>query len=473
MVRRRLPGLFAAAALIGLAACQVGPDYRGPPSGAVVNAPAAGGPFVSATPGVFSAEAAPDGWWRLYRSPELDRLVSQAFAANTDLRMAAANLERSQALLREARASRQPTAEISFDPSYQQLSAEGYLHPGALHPSGLYDTELAVSYDLDLFGRLRRIVESATAKDEAVKAAYDLARVNVAAETARAFADACGAGEALLVAEHALALQTQSAAVTRHLVQGGRAAALDAVRSEGEVAQIRSTIPGLEAQRRNALYRLAIITGHPPAEYPKAVELCAAAPILRIAVPVGDGAALLRRRPDVREAERDLAAATADIGVATADLYPRATLGATIGSTGLLSDFLRGPTNRFGLGPGIVWEAKRSLAHARVAEAGATARLALARFDGVVLAALQETESALTTYRHDLQRDGDLMTVEARAAQAEQLSQRLYLGGKVGALTLLDAQRTRAAADAALAASHAQLAADQVAIFLALGGGWG
>ena len=464
--------LVAGAALIGLVGCEVGPTYRGPPPGAVVNAPAANGPFVSATPGAFSAEPVPDAWWRLYQSPELDQLVGQAFAANTDLRMAAANLERSQALLREAKASRQPTAEINFDSSYKQLSAESYLHAGTLHPSGSYDTGLAVSYDLDLFGRLRRIVESATAKDEAVKAAYDLARVNVAAETARAFADACGAGEALLVAERSLALQTRSTEITRRLVQGGRAAPLDAVRSEGQVAQIRSNIPGLEAQRRNALYRLAILTGRPPAEYPKAVELCVASPVLRRPVPVGDGAALLRRRPDVREAERDLAAATADIGVATADLYPRVTFGATIGSTGLLSDVLSGPTNRFGLGPGIVWEANRSLALARVAEANATAKLALARFDGVVLRALQETEAALTSYGHDLQRDSELMTVQARAAQAEQLSQRLYLGGKIGALALLDAQRTLAEADAALAASHAQLAADQVAIFLALGGGW-
>jgi multidrug efflux system outer membrane protein len=181
-----LPGAF----LLCLVGCRaVGPDYNGPSGSAVVNASAANGPFISAGDSAFSPEPATGHWWRLYESPPLDELVSEAFAANTDLRMAQANLERSQALLRGAKAERQPTAEVNFDPSYQQLSPESYLHSGAVAPLGLYDTGVSVSYELDLFGRLRRVVEAATAEDGAVRAAYDLTKVTVAAETARAYAD--------------------------------------------------------------------------------------------------------------------------------------------------------------------------------------------------------------------------------------------------------------------------------------------
>jgi multidrug efflux system outer membrane protein len=459
--------------IVGAVGCRtVGPDYHGPPRSAAVNAPAAQGPFLSASDPAFSTKPAPGAWWRLYDSAPLDELVSTALAANTDLRQAQANLERSQSLLRQAQVARQPMAGVNFDPSYQRLSAESYLHPGTLPTYGLYDTGVSVSYDLDLFGRLRRGVEAATAEDEAVRAAYDLVKVNVAAETARAYADACDAGEELEVARHSLQLQVQSTQITKSLFEAGRASSLDYTRSSGQVAQIEARIPALEAQRTNALYRLAALMAKPPAEYPKSVESCAQAPRLLRPIPVGDGTELLRRRPDVREAERELAAATARIGVVTADLYPDVSLGASVGSTGVFDDFLSTPTNRFGIGLAIHWQANQNLARARIAEAGAAVKGNLARFDGVVLAALRDTESALNTYSRDLQRDHDLVTAQARAQEVEEQAKSLYIGGKIDYLSFLDAQRTLDSADEALADSHAGLAADQVTIFLTLGGGW-
>jgi outer membrane protein, multidrug efflux system len=319
---------------------------------------------VSSPDPAFSDELAPSEWWRLYDSAQLDELVTAALVANTDLRIAQASLERSAALLRGARVARQPTAEVNFDPGFQQLSSESYLHSGTLSPTGLYDTGVSVSYELDLFGRLKRGVEAAKADDEAVKAAYDLTKVTVAAETARAYADVCNAGEELEVTRRSLQLQVQSTETTRRLVEAGRTSNLDLTRSSGQVAQVRANIPTLEAQRMNALYRLAALTGKPPAEYPRSVESCATAPRLQQPLPVGDATALLRRRPDVREAERELAAATARIGVATADLYPRVTLGASVGSTGATEDLLTTPTNRFGIGLAIHWQANQSRSRA-------------------------------------------------------------------------------------------------------------
>jgi NodT family efflux transporter outer membrane factor (OMF) lipoprotein len=461
------------ASLAALTACKtVGPHYDGPPPSAAVKSPAAAAPFVSATGQAFSRETAPGDWWRMYQDPVLDELVRQAFAANTDLRMAEANLERSQALLRQARAARQPSVAVNFDPSYQQLSTESYLQPGVVAPLGLYDTGVTVSYELDLFGRIHRAIQAASADDEAVRAAYDLSKITVAAETTRAYADVCGAGEQLAAAQRVLALQRQSYTLTQRLVRSGRGAALDLTRSVAQISQYQANIPALEAARRNALFRLAVLTGRPPSDYPRAAEACTTAPRLSQPIPVGDGALLLRRRPDIRAAERTLAADTDRIGVAMGELYPIVSLGATAGSTGAVTDIFTPMTNRYGFGPSLRWQLNQNAARARVAATEATTRMALAHFDGVVLNALREAEAALTTYGQDLQRNADLAAVRDRAAQAVGQSRSLYVGGKVDFLSYLDAQRTLASAETALAASAGQLSADQVAIFLALGGGW-
>ena len=251
----------------------------------------------------------------------------------------------------------------------------------------------------------------------------------MAAEIARAYAAVCNTGEQLSVARRSLQLQLQSADVTQRLLQAGRAPMLDVTRSSGLAAQLKAAIPSLEAQRSNALFRLAALTGRPPSDYPRSVESCVEAPRLRQPIPVGNGMGLLARRPDVREAERKLAAATARIGIATAELYPRVTLGMSAGSTGALTDVFTTPTNRYGMGLGIHWQANQSITRAQIAAAGASARGTLARFDGVVLAALRDTESALATYDRDGQRDEDLANAQARAREAEQEAQQLYSGG--------------------------------------------
>jgi outer membrane protein, multidrug efflux system len=459
-----------AAGIVG--ACTVGPRYTGPPAGADVNAPEANGPFVGAQGPAFSADPAPGDWWRLYADPRLDRLISEAFAANTDLRVAEANLEKTAALVAEARARRQPSAEINVNPSVQRFSAQSFFVPGVLPTFGLLDAGVAVSYDADLFGQLHRGLQAAHADQEAARAARDLVKVNVAAATARAYAEACGMGEQLVEARRAVALQQETGRLTLSLVRAGRGTALDLTRVNAQISQFEADVPALLSGQRNALYRLAVLTGRPPADYPRDLEACATAPRLVRAIPVGDGAALIRRRPDIREAERDLAAATYRIGVATGDLYPKVTIGVSAGSFGIINDAFAPETNFYGVSPNLVWQINQSAARARIAGARADDRAALARFDGVVLRALGETETALTTYSHDMDRHAALTAVNVQAQTAVAQAQTLYVGGRVGSLSLLDAQRTAAAAARGLAASDAQLAADQVALFLALGGGW-
>jgi outer membrane protein TolC len=174
----------------------------------------------------------------------------------------------------------------------------------------------------------------------------------------------------------------------------------------------------------------------------------------------------------VRAAERELAAATAETGVATAELYPRVVLGASVGSTGIVGDILTDKTDDWAVGPLISWQLNRTAPRARVAAASAAQKAQLARFDGVVLEALREVETALNVYAHDLQRESSLRSARDEAAQAVADAHFLQTDGRTGALSTLDAERTLAGADATLAAVRAQIAQDQVALFLALGGGW-
>jgi NodT family efflux transporter outer membrane factor (OMF) lipoprotein len=465
--------LLLAVLLPALSACAtVGPNYH-LPKAAKLNAPSAQGPFLGAASPAVSQDPVPDGWWRLYDDPTLDGLVAEALTANTDLRVAAANLARARAVVGEVNGAREPKLEVSAAAERARESGETFLLPEALPAENLGDVGLKVSYQVDLVGRLRRASEAARADAAATKAALDLAEVSVVADVAAAYVDACSAGHELEVAQRSIDLQQQSLAVTEKLVAAGRGSQADLPRARALLRQTRATAPTFAARKRAALYRLAVLTGKPPAEFPRAVEACAVPPKLKQPIPVGDGAALLKRRPDVRQAERGLAGATARIGVATAALYPSVTLGLGAGSTGLVGDLGQGATNHWSFGSLIHWTLPGGGERARVREANAAADAALARFDGVVLNALRETETALTTYAHDLDRNAELAAARDEAATAEAQVGTLYRAGRSPYLADLDAQRTLAGAEAALAASDAQVAADQVKLFLALGGGWG
>jgi NodT family efflux transporter outer membrane factor (OMF) lipoprotein len=467
--------LAVTAMMMALDACTiVGPNYHRPDQ-ASINKPAANGAFVSGDEVTYSTEPVIGDWWRLYHDPTLDALVQQALSANTDLRVAAANIARAQAGWDLANADRYPTARVEAGADYGRLSAEEQLIPGghALPDSGTYNLGISVSYQLDLFGQIARAVESADANRDAAHAAYQATRITVVAETTRAYVDACSAGREFEVARRLLAVQQDSTALTERLLQGGRANRIDVTRSLAQEDQVRATLPTLQAQKRVALFRLAALLGLTPKEIPEAAAMCVQEPHLSQPIPIGDGVALLRRRPDVREAEYELHVATAQIGVATADLYPKITLGASIGSAGLTDNFLKGDTFKYSLGPLISWEfPNRMRANARIKSAQADTDAAYARFDGTVLGALRETESALTVYARDLDHRAMLESARNNAAQAASDTEQMYRLGREAFLPVLDADRTRISAEQAVAAADSKLASDQVSLFLALGGGW-
>lgn len=459
--------LLASAATLALAACTVGPDYRAP-----VMPSAAAGPFVAAGPAVTTTAAADDRWWQLYRDPVLDGLIADALAANTDIRVAVARLAAARASLREVRGDRQPQGTAGASATYGRLSAI-QRPPGLDRENWTVDTGLDVAYEVDLFGRIGRTVEAARGEVGAAEADADSVRVAVVADTTRAYADAAAAAERLAVAERIVALIDRSLKVTQGRARVGLTTGLDTARIAALRNQRQADIPAIAAERQAALFRLATLTGRTPAELPAIAAERSATLRLSQPIPVGDGAALLARRPDVRAAERRLAAATARIGVATADLYPRISLGGSIGSTGtgLGNVFGAGPLNWL-LGPLLSWNVNPAKARARIAGAEANSQAALATFDGVVLTALNETETALSNYARALDRRTALQAARDQAAVAARITRAQQREGQIDSLAQLDAERTFADTEAALALADAQIADAQIDLFRSLGGSW-
>jgi NodT family efflux transporter outer membrane factor (OMF) lipoprotein len=479
----QLPLLAMASLLAACSTAPLGPDYQ-QPAAVMANRSEAARPFAAGTAPRTTPDAAtalpytdaplPAHWWRLYRDGTLDGLVQQALTHNTDLRQAAANLERVQAIETEVNGARQPSVGMNGGLSYGHVSGLSLLQPGYTPPNDFqYHAGGAVSYQLDLFGQIRRASESAHAGTEAAAAALDLARVSIAAATTRAYAEICSTGLRLRSAHRSVGLQQESLALSQRLQEAGRTSTLDVARARSQLQQLLATLPPLRAQRQGAMYRLVTLSGTPAPALPNEVTGCSTPPRIANALPVGDGTALLRRRPDIRQAERELASATAHVGVAMADRYPRVTLGLAAASAGPASGFGHGDTFSWNLGPLISWTLPNTgVVDARIAQAEASTRMALARFDGTMLNALRETETALSTYAHELDRRAALQASRDAAANVARQAHQLYTAGKTGYLDALDAERSLAASEAALAASGAQLADDQVLLFLALGGGW-
>ncbi|WP_022683415.1 efflux transporter outer membrane subunit [Sphingobium bisphenolivorans] len=454
---------------LALAACATaGPDYR-PPEQSAATAPGAQGAFLSAKGSGFSDAPLPDQWWRLYNDPRLDGLIEQALAANTDLRVAEANLTAAQAVLRETEAGREITTSISGGETLARPSGVTQHLPGTMS----YDFGLSASYPLDLNGRIRRAIEASGANVEAVAATRDYLRTSVAAATARAYAQVCTANYSLVVNRRVVALQRDTLTATQRLFRGGRGTAFDVSRAQTAVETSEAALPGFEGQRQSGLYLLATLLGRPPADYPREVEGCARPPALGTPLPVGDGAALIRRRPDIRQAERTVAANTARLGVAMADLYPQVKIGGSVGLAGPLKDFGSGSAFGFSLGPLISWSfPNRPVVKARIVQADAQVQADLASFEGSVLEALRQTETALETYRRDAERAAALGRARDSASVSAAQAGKLFRFGRGDFLSLLDAQRSLASAEASAAAARVQLVQDQIAVFLALGGGW-
>ncbi|MEW6269092.1 MAG: efflux transporter outer membrane subunit [Thermodesulfobacteriota bacterium] len=460
---RTIPPLLAS---VLLAACTVGPDYVRPE-------PPLPPAWHTGVQDVALEPGAPVGrWWDEFGDPELTSLVERAARANLDLVEAAGRVAEAQALYGATASAQFPALDAEAD-VLRQRSSVNALFPGGDEDT-LYQIGVSASWEVDLFGRVRRAVESAGASVEASDEDRRAVLVAVMAEVARSYLDARTLQRRLAVARSNLDSQGQIVELTRIRFEGGIASSLDVAQAESVHASTRTIIPPFEAALAQQLNRLSVLLGENPGGI--AAELAQPAPIpappatLTVALP----ADVVRQRPDVRRAERDLAAQTARIGVATGDLYPRLTLLGTFGFDATkAADLFQGPSRAYSVGPAVTWNVFdagriRSLIGAEEAR---TAQ-ALARYEQTILLALEEVENALVAFgRLREEREATLDAIDAASLSLE-LSTALYKDGVADFQNVLDAQRTVLQFEDQLARVDGALVQSLVQLYRALGGGW-
>lgn len=471
--------LIAIAASGLLSACAtVGPDYKGPP------ATPATASFHRAEPATATAAATPPAarWWLALNDPELDRLIHRALADSPNVKVAQARLRSARAGLAESRTAFLPRGGAKAGETSLRLpldSIPGQANPGKAgqgHANlNLYNAGLDATWELDLFGETRRSVEAAAASAGQVQATLEDVQVELSAEVGQSYVVLRDAQTRLNLAKDAVELQSKAVALVRQRQARGAAADGDLDRAETGLDQAQAQVAPLKARVDELKDQLAMLTGQTPGALDAELAQPAAAPAPPALTPVGDPAEMLRRRPDVRAAERRLAASNARIGQNVAEYFPKVTLIGDIGFTSTdASRLLRSSSTAALGGPSLSWNILNyPRIQAEVQGAVADRDAALAQYQAGVLSALQDAEASLSRYGGQRQSLEALTRAEASAQRAADVTRRRYEAGTASLIDLLDAQRQAIAAREALAQGRAALTSDWIALQKSLGLGWG
>ncbi|HEV7357281.1 MAG TPA: efflux transporter outer membrane subunit [Steroidobacteraceae bacterium] len=459
---------WAIVAVIVLSGCAVGPNYHQPATPLDVHFANAGEPGFAETDAV-------EQYWTSFTDPVLDGLVADALAHNKDLSAAEANLRAARAIRRLAGFDQFPTVTLAASYTHQLDSQEQL--PGIDQHDREFDAAQAGFdglWELDLFGRVRRNVEAARADVGAAAATLQDARVSVIAEVARDYFILRGLQDQLALTRRNADNQFSSLKLTRTRLEAGRGNELDTSRAEAQWQTTLASIPSLEATIATTGYRLSVLTGRQPTALSANLSSMAPLPPLPPLNAIGTPEQLLRRRPDVRVAERRLAGATARVGVAVGDLFPKVTL---VGQVGYFAptfgDFGQSEARFFSVGPSISWAAfDLGRVRARIGSAKAQTDQALAVYEGAVLGALEDTEGALISYGRAQSRRDALQVAAAASDKASELARRRFEGGLIDFLEVLDAERTALSAELLLSQSRTDAATSLIAVYKALGAGW-
>ena len=457
--------LLAPLAAAVLAACAVGPDYHAPE-------PKAAEKFdnLEAT---YSADQGTAQFWQTFADSELDKLVTEALASNHDLRIAMTRVNEARALRRDAAFDLAPS--VTAGGGYTKTrTATAVTLPGTARQTEYYDAGFDAFWELDFFGGVRRGLEASSAQLGAIQAAERDAQVIVTAEVTRTYFELRGQQQQLDVARRNVANQQSTLDLAQVRLDAGSGTEFDTARAQAQLSATLGTIGPLEAAVARSIHRLSVLVGREPGALRADLAPPRNLPPLPGIVPVGDPAGLLRRRPDIRVAERELAGATARIGVAVADLFPRVTFTGSAGyvasSSGALGD--RG-TDAYVLAPGISWGIF-DLGHvqARIGAAKWRKEGTLLRYEQTVLQALEETEDSLVTHA----RARDRLVHDEAAVRASNTAAGLarvrYENVASDFLQVLDAERTLLQSEDQLARSRTEAATSLIAVYKALGGGW-
>ena len=457
----RVSLLAAALALAGCAS--VGPNYH---------------EVKPAAPQVQGLEATQESnaqfqaaWWKQFNDPTLDALIQRAAANNLDLRMAVARLHESRALLSSAKSDQLPTVDTDLNYTRSREQDPGFTSQRTTVTT--YQAGFDASWELDLFGGVRRSVEASHADLGASEAALHDAQVSLLAEVARNYFELRGSQLRLDIAQRDIDNQQQTVHLTEVRNQLGSGSEQDVASAKARLSAVQAQLPVLQTQVSASEFRLAVLLGERPGELDIDVSPKSFTPIA-INLPIGDAGDVLARRPDVHVAEREYAAATARIGVAKADFFPHITLGGFLGFlAGRSNDFGSPSTRAWSLAPSISWpglNVQRVRANLHASEARADA--AQANYQQTVLLAIEDIDNAVTGFNQQRVRVDHLIEQSTQSKRAEELAQVRYQEGATSFLELLDAERTQLSAEDDLAQAEASINTRAVALYKALGGGW-
>ncbi|MCX5660551.1 MAG: efflux transporter outer membrane subunit [Planctomycetota bacterium] len=469
------PALAALALSLGLvlvAGCTVGPDYKAPDTKVSDNFGVATQP---ATQPASQSTTQPDltRWWESFNDPALNKLVAEAVKSNLDLKLAQARVRQARADLGFNEAGLFPTLDGGAGFSRSRVSKNA--NPGVpVGTRNLYQAGFDAGWEIDVFGGNRRAIESAQYTLEAQTDAEQATRITLLAEVARNYVLLRGFQHELAIVRRNVATQEDTLSLQRQKFDAGIASDLTVAQAEALVTDTRAQIPPLEAGTRQAIHRLGVLLGQEPASLVAELIEPQRIPSGPPTVPAGLPSELLRRRPDVRQAERGIAAATASIGVATADLFPKFTLNGTLGlSSAKASNFAEAASGYWSVGPAMTWrlfDAGRIRANIRSKEAVRDQHFV--QYQQVVLQALSEVEDALVAYDREQARQTILRASVASNRRSVDLATKLNGAGVVDFLNVLATQQALLAAEDQLARSDQAVSTNLVALYKALGGGW-
>jgi multidrug efflux system outer membrane protein len=451
-----------------LSACSVGPDYEKP------SLSFSDQWFSVTEQKTSSSEEIKTDWWRIFGDPQLEKYIETAVVQNKELEAARAGVLRARALRREAIAPFYPFMDAELTRTRQGTSGATSETFSAGSRRTIYDGSLNASWEIDLFGGTRRTEEAEQARLQGTLDERRGVLLAVLAETARNYYDVRGLQKRIAITQKNIDVQEQTYQLVENLAVVGEASEFDLSRARGQLQLNQSRLPDLDADMKAGIYRLSVLLGQPPEALLKEMQTTKLLPAPPDVVPVGLRSDILRRRPDVRAAEQQLAAAVAEIGVATAELFPQFFLTGSAGrSASVFSDLFDPISNTFSFGQLLRWPIFEGGAiRARIKVREAEAQQAVALYEQAVLDSLADAESALIRYAHKLETRNRLQSAVESRQHAVRLSGALFNAGEENFLAVLDAERELIIAEDQLVVSETDTLLNLVSLYTALGGGW-
>ena len=450
-----------------LAACAVGPDYKKPEMSSPDQ-------FVSTDPAQFSAADVESDFWKSFNDEQLNAMIEQALKANHDIRIATASLREARAIRGEAQLDFAPTVTASGGRTDSRASVRQAPVAAIPRDQDYYDAGFDAFWELDFFGRIRRNVEANSALVQAAEAGVYSTQVSITAEVARNYFELRGSQQRLAVAQRNAENQRETLRITTARLDAGRGTQLDTSRAQAQLSATLATIPDFESAITSSILRLGVLTGQSPEALLPQLSAVKELPTLPTVQNIGTPELLLRRRPDILVAERELASATAQIGVAVGDLFPRISFVGRWGFDAVdSSDLGKSSSEAFAFGPSIQWAAfDLGRIRQRVKQREAATDRALATYQQTVLQALEETDASMTAYVKAKVKQAHLQDSTTASLEAVTLARARYESGVADFLTVLDAERSALTAEDQLALSETQTATALLATYKALGGGF-